>query len=87
MTVAEAGHLLTVAETAQRLSVSEDTVRRRMRDGVDPLPAVKFGGCVRVDPRALAAWIARRSAAPAPPRAAAWSEAEARGQAYWTRRP
>ncbi len=50
--------LLTVRETAARLGVSEDTVRRRIANG--ELPAVRLGGrgsSVRVDEGELRRWL------------------------------
>lgn len=50
--------LLTVHETAERLGVSEKTVRRKIEAG--QLPAVQLGGrgsAVRIDERELAAWL------------------------------
>jgi excisionase family DNA binding protein len=43
--------LLTVAETAAKLHVSEKTVRRLIAKG--SLPALRVGGAVRVDPLEL----------------------------------
>ena len=52
------GRLLTLRETAERLHVSVDTVRRRIASG--ELPAVQLGGRgapVRVDERDLQRWL------------------------------
>ena len=48
--------LLTVAETAELLSVSEDTVRRAITRG--GLRAIRIASVVRIDPTDLAAWLA-----------------------------
>ncbi len=37
----EPDHLLTVAETAERLRQSQETVRRKIREGV--IPAIRLG--------------------------------------------
>jgi excisionase family DNA binding protein len=50
--------LLTVRETAARLAVSEDTVRRRIAEG--SLPAVRLGGrgsAVQIDEGELERWL------------------------------
>ena len=50
--------LLTLRETAERLGVSVDTVRRRIAEGA--LPAIQLGGrgtSVRVDPAELERWL------------------------------
>jgi excisionase family DNA binding protein len=50
--------LLTVQETAERLAVHEDTVRRRIARG--EIPAVQLGGrgsSLRIDERELEAWL------------------------------
>jgi excisionase family DNA binding protein len=50
--------LLTVKETAERLGISAQSVRRHIRYG--RLPAVQLGGrgsAVRIDERALNAWL------------------------------
>jgi excisionase family DNA binding protein len=44
----QASPLLTVAQAAERLAVSEKSVRRLIAAG--KIPAVKIGGSVRVDP-------------------------------------
>ncbi len=41
-------HFLTVAQVAERLQVSERSVRRWI--AADVLPVRRFGRCVRVDP-------------------------------------
>jgi excisionase family DNA binding protein len=54
-------HLLTVAEAARRLRLSEKTVRRRIRAG--ELPALRLGdgrAPLRVSADELDAWIAER---------------------------
>lgn len=58
MIVAAYPKLLTVAQVARRLNVSEVTVRRRVRAG--ELPAVQLGGpktAIRVAEDELAAWL------------------------------
>ena len=55
---AESPSLLTVQEAAERLRVSEDTVRRRIREGA--LPALQLGGRrspVRIVAGELDAWL------------------------------
>ena len=56
--------LLKVAEVAERLSISESTVRRLIETG--ELPAHRLGAGpqppVRVDPAALEAWLDQRLA-------------------------
>lgn len=47
--------LLTVRETADRLRLSERTVRRMVASGV--LPALRIGGSIRVDQAELDAWL------------------------------
>jgi excisionase family DNA binding protein len=50
--------LLSLAEVAKRLAVTEKTVRRMIADG--ELPALRVGhgrGVLRVDPDELAAWL------------------------------
>jgi excisionase family DNA binding protein len=47
--------LLNVRSVADRLSVSEKTVRRLIESG--RLPAVRVGGQVRIDPDELEAWL------------------------------
>lgn len=50
--------LLTVRETAERLNVSEKTVRRLLRSG--EIRAVQLGGprsAIRIDPAELEAWL------------------------------
>jgi excisionase family DNA binding protein len=51
--------LLTVAETAAKLNVSEKTVRRLIAKG--SLPALRVGGAVRVDPLELELWLDQMS--------------------------
>jgi excisionase family DNA binding protein len=46
---------LTIAEVAERLNISEKTLRKWVGDGI--LPGFKLGGCVRVDEGDLAAFI------------------------------
>ena len=63
--------LLTVFEVAERLNLSESTVRRRIEVG--EIPALRLGAGpqspVRVDPAALEAWLDQRLAsAPKPVR-------------------
>ena len=47
--------LLTVQETAERLAVSVDTVRRLIARG--ELPALKVGKQIRLDPLELEKWV------------------------------
>jgi excisionase family DNA binding protein len=57
-TYASPGRLLTLRETAERLHVSVDTVRRRIASG--DLQAVQLGGRgapLRVDERELQVWL------------------------------
>ncbi len=49
--------LLRMSEVAARLSVSVDTVRRRIRAG--DLPAVRIGTSVRVPPEAVTVYLLR----------------------------
>jgi excisionase family DNA binding protein len=51
-------HLLTVAETAERLSVSERTVRRLIEAGLLPAIQLRSRGAVRVSPDELEEWLA-----------------------------
>ena len=51
--------LLTVAETAAKLNVSEKTVRRLIAKG--SLPALRVGGAVRIDPVELEFWLDQMS--------------------------
>ncbi len=44
-------HFLTVAQVAERLQVSERSVRRWI--AADTLPVRRFGRCVRIDPNDL----------------------------------
>lgn len=59
MTTAVHPKLLTVAQVARRLGVSEQSVRRRIRAG--SIPAVRLGPTdrypIRIDPAELDAWI------------------------------
>jgi excisionase family DNA binding protein len=51
------GQLLTVAAVAERLSVSQKTVRRPI--GAELLPgALRIGGSIRIDPDVLEEWLA-----------------------------
>ena len=60
----EPDHLLTVAETAERLRQSQETVRRKIREGV--IPAIRLGAGprapLRVDDQELRAWLYAREA-------------------------
>jgi len=60
----EPDHLLTVAETAERLRQSQETVRRKIREGV--IPAIRRGAGprapLRVDDQELRAWLYAREA-------------------------
>jgi len=47
--------LLTVRETAQRLHVSEKTVRRLI--AAELVPALRVGGSIRVDEQELEDWL------------------------------
>ena len=54
--------LLTIGETAERLRVSETTVRRLIDAGV--LPAVRVSaGAIRIERDELASWIGERKTA------------------------
>jgi excisionase family DNA binding protein len=46
---------LTVADVAQLLQVSPETIYRQVRRGL--LPALRFGDAVRIDPTQLADWL------------------------------
>jgi excisionase family DNA binding protein len=54
---------LTVADVAERLQLSEVSVRRKIREGT--IPAVRLSragrGALRVPEHELEAWLARRS--------------------------
>jgi excisionase family DNA binding protein len=50
----EALDLLTTAEVAKRLRLSEKTVQRMIRKGV--FTKLKVGSLVRIDPAEVAAW-------------------------------
>ena len=50
--------LLTIADTAARLNLSEHTIRRRIASG--ELPAVRLGALIRIDPDDLDQWLAER---------------------------
>jgi len=52
---------MTVSETAERLRVSEKTVRR-LANGND-LPTLRVGGSVRVDADELERWLRQQSSA------------------------
>ena len=58
-TVAPQRPLLTVREAAERLAVSEKTIRRRIAEGA--IPAVRVGTAkgqaLRIDPAELEAWL------------------------------
>lgn len=47
--------LLTVAEAAQRLRVSEKSVRRLLASGL--LPGLRVGRQIRIDPAELESWL------------------------------
>jgi len=47
--------LLAVQETAERLAVSVDTIRRLIARG--ELPALKVGKQIRLDPSELERWV------------------------------
>jgi excisionase family DNA binding protein len=49
----------TIAQVAERLQVSEKTVRRMLVSG--ELPGYKFGGQYRIKPAELEAWIAEQA--------------------------
>ncbi len=46
---------LTVADVAQLLAVSEQTIYRQVRRGL--IPALRLGDVVRIDPQQLADWL------------------------------
>jgi len=50
--------LVSAAEAARLLSISERTLRTRTKDGM--IPAVQLGGRVLYSPIALAHWVERR---------------------------
>jgi excisionase family DNA binding protein len=52
---------LTVAAVAERLSLSEKTVRRLI--GAELLPALRIGGSIRVDPDELEEWLTDKASA------------------------
>jgi excisionase family DNA binding protein len=54
-TIITSGSLLTVSETAERLRVSEKTVRRLIERR--ELPAFRVGGSIRLDAGELDQWI------------------------------
>lgn len=56
-------HLLSVADVADVLGLSEYTVRQAVRDG--DLPAAKLRGRIRIDPDAVRAWINASPVTPA----------------------
>jgi excisionase family DNA binding protein len=56
--------MLSVADVAVVLGLSEYTVRQAVRDG--DLPAAKLRGRIRIDPDAVRAWINASPVAPAP---------------------
>lgn len=58
---AEIPHLLSVADVAQILGLSEYTIRQAVREG--DLPAAKLRGRIRIDPDSVRAWI---NASPVP---------------------
>jgi len=47
--------LLTIADAAVRLNLSEHTIRRRVASG--ELPAVRLGGLIRIDQDDLERWL------------------------------
>ena len=53
--------LLTIADAAVRLNLSEHTVRRRIASG--ELPAVRLGALIRIDPDDLEQWLAEHRTA------------------------
>lgn len=53
----EALDLLTMAEVAERLKLSEKTVQRMIRQGV--FTKLKVGSLVRIDPAEVVAWKQR----------------------------
>jgi excisionase family DNA binding protein len=58
-TLASDRPLLTIGETAEKLSVSETTVRRLIGAGI--LPAVRVSpGAIRVEADELAGWLEER---------------------------
>jgi len=66
--------LLTTREAAERLNVSEWTVRRLIHRSADPLPALRVGQQLRIDERELSHWLyedpplpTRRAAPVSPP--------------------
>jgi excisionase family DNA binding protein len=59
------GPLLTVAQVADQLSVSEKTVRRLVAR--EELPAVRVGHAIRVDRAQLTDWVFNDSPSPTTP--------------------
>jgi len=53
--------LLTIADTAVRLQLSEHTIRRRIASG--ELPAVRLGARIRIDQDDLEQWLAEHRTA------------------------
>jgi excisionase family DNA binding protein len=61
-TIAPGRQLLTIQQTAERLSISETTVRRLIGAGI--LPAVRISaGAIRIERDELADWINERRTA------------------------
>jgi excisionase family DNA binding protein len=66
--------LLTIAETAELLNVSDDTVRRLIARG--SLCAIRVASVIRIDPTQLAVWLASSPATKAAEPIAAEDEGE-----------
>lgn len=60
------GSFLTPAQVAERLQVSENGVRKALREG--RMPGVKLLGTWRVEPQELAEWIESHRQPPRPSR-------------------
>jgi excisionase family DNA binding protein len=60
-TIPQAHPLLSIPAVAERLAVSERTVRRLIAGG--GLPALRIGGQIRVDANELKRWLAQRKTA------------------------
>lgn len=55
---------LTVEEVARALNIRENTVRRLLTTGADPLPGFKLGGVWLILRDELKPWLLRRHTAP-----------------------
>lgn len=55
---------LDLKQLSKRLSTSQRTIRSRVHDAVDPLPAYRVGGKLLFDWTEVRAWIERRRVKP-----------------------